>query len=252
MLSIPQPKAMLEKLFIDKSSHPFTGPKQCLGNVHHFIIRSLLLDFVKRNSHLISGDVIDLGCGSSPYKQLLTATSSIKSYTGIDLPDSPFHPLLEGNLTWNGSDIPLADASCDCVIMTEVMEHLPNCLYVLKEVNRVLRPSGVLVATVPFLYPLHEEPFDFQRFTPYGVELLLADSGYQKTVLTRLGGWDLCLAHMIGLWILSRNMSLKLRRLLLLLLYPFYSILVRLEPISRKSGVIKDNMYIGLGIVAFK
>jgi SAM-dependent methyltransferase len=243
---------MLKSLFVDKSSNPFTDPRQCVGNVHHFIIRSLILHFVRKNSRHISGDVVDLGCGSSPYKTLLMGLSPVRSYIGIDLPDSPFHPLLGGNLTWNGSDIPLANASCDCVLMTEVMEHLPNCLYVLKEIYRVLRPGGLLVATVPFLYPLHEEPFDFQRYTPYGLELLLGDSGFSKVVITRLGGWDLSLAQMIGLWLSSRKMPLKLRRLLMLVLYPIYTLLVYLEPISRKTDVNMDNMYIGLGAVAFK
>jgi SAM-dependent methyltransferase len=65
--------------------------------------------------------------------------------------------------------VPMPDGCADCVICTEVLEHLPNATACVEEAYRLLKPTGVLLASVPFLYPVHADPFDFQRFTEDGL-----------------------------------------------------------------------------------
>jgi SAM-dependent methyltransferase len=45
--------------------------------------------------------------------------------------------------------LPFADSSFDCVICSEVMEHIPDHEKALKEMDRILKPQGTLAVSVP-------------------------------------------------------------------------------------------------------
>jgi SAM-dependent methyltransferase len=70
------------------------------------------------------------------------------------------------------------DGSFDVVLSTQVLEHVPDPLAALGEFRRVLRSGGSLIATVPFIWEEHETPFDFYRYTRYGLEHLLGLAGF--------------------------------------------------------------------------
>jgi SAM-dependent methyltransferase len=67
------------------------------------------------------------------------------------------------------------DGVFECVFMMEVLEHVKEPTQALAEVRRVLKPNGRLIMSVPFVFPLHDEPHDFFRFTKYGLAHLLSD-----------------------------------------------------------------------------
>lgn len=75
--------------------------------------------------------------------------------------------------------IPLAEDSVDAVVMLEVLEHLKHPREALLEIARVLRPGGQLLLTVPFLYPIHDAPHDFQRYTIHGLTREMETAGLQ-------------------------------------------------------------------------
>ena len=64
-----------------------------------------------------------------------------------------------------GSQLDIPSNSIDCIILTEVLEHLYEPQKVLKELNRILKPHGKLIGTVPFAQFEHEEPYDYYRYT---------------------------------------------------------------------------------------
>lgn len=78
----------------------------------------------------------------------------------------PMYPQVDAH------SLPYDDNSFDCVILQEVLEHLKKPWVVMDEVYRVLKEGGVVIATVPFLYPHHENPKDYWRITPDGMEVL--------------------------------------------------------------------------------
>lgn len=82
--------------------------------------------------------------------------------------------------------VPVADGCADCVLCTEVLEHLPDPRACVGEVVRLLRPGGAFIASVPFLYPVHADPHDFQRFTPEGLDVLLKP--FSRTEIRAMGG----------------------------------------------------------------
>lgn len=194
-----------------------------------------------------------MGCGDMPYKPLVEALSGRRAkYLGLDLKDN----LYDGkpDLFWDGETIPLAENSVDCVMATEVFEHCPDLKKILAEIFRVLKPEGFLLFTVPFLWPLHTVPHDAYRYTPFTLEKLLGEAGFDSAQLQALGGWDASLAQMLGLWVRRRWSGLVGR----ILLRPVFSLLFWpvvwfLEKIDRPPKQFHESsMLTGIGGKAVK
>ncbi|MET0411881.1 MAG: class I SAM-dependent methyltransferase, partial [Polyangiaceae bacterium] len=102
------------------------------------------------------GVVLDAGSGHAPYRQMLRERG--QQVITIDIEDR------SGDVT-HIADIQnmpvIATGSIDTVICTEVLEHVPAPWDALKELERVLKPGGTLILTVPYLAPIHEAPNDF-------------------------------------------------------------------------------------------
>ena len=73
------------------------------------------------------------------------------------------------------SMVDFEDECYDAVFMVEVLEHVKSPQKALQEVHRILRKGGILILTTPFLFEIHDRPYDYYRFTKYGLELLLED-----------------------------------------------------------------------------
>ena len=72
----------------------------------------------------------------------------------------------------------ISDNSFDYVVMLEVLEHVHNPQLAIIEVYRVLKKDGILLMTTPFLFPIHDAPYDFFRYTKYGLTLLCKNFNY--------------------------------------------------------------------------
>ena len=120
----------------------------------------------------LRGDLLDVGCGEMPYRSFLPEDVR---YTGIDVPQADAFAM-QGNdevIPFDGLSIPFPDARFDTVLCTEVLEHSPEPLTLLAEMERVLKPGGTLIATVPFSARVHYAPYDFHRFTKYALKGML-------------------------------------------------------------------------------
>jgi SAM-dependent methyltransferase len=116
--------------------------------------------------------VLDIGAGEAPYRELFAE----HTYVTLDHDDTPHSG--EVDLHGAADTIPAADDSFDAIVCTQVLEHIPRPPEALREFHRVLVPAGVFVATVPFAWEEHEIPYDFFRYTRYGIEQLLVDAGF--------------------------------------------------------------------------
>ena len=157
-----------------------------------------------------SGLALDIGCGERPYDELFV--HRVDRYVGIEYPPSADNLVsvwdildqLQGiiDVFGDGQRLPVRDACVDTVLALEVLEHVPDAQACLAEAARVLKPGGKLLLTVPFVAPLHQLPFDFRRFTPRGLEVLLERHGFRLTELQGRGNFSSVFGSTAAHWVL--------------------------------------------------
>jgi SAM-dependent methyltransferase len=141
-----------------------------------------------------SGDLLDIGAGDVPYRYLFEGL--VSRYHTLDLEKRA----ADVDYVSDASDMTsvVASGQYDTVLMLEVLEHVRSPPDVLKEVFRVLREGGTLVASVPHLSRLHEEPNDFYRFTKYGLRHLMEAAGFSHVQVTARAGIFSFLGHQVS------------------------------------------------------
>jgi len=146
--------------------------------------------------------VVDIGAGDAPYRELFEHTK----YVTVDWEHSVHADAKAADIVGSADSLPLDDASVDAVLMTEVIEHLRHPAAVLAELSRVLRPGGSLFLTAPLVWMLHEMPFDYWRYTPSSVQMLLEDAGFGEVRISNKGDYFTTLAQLMELvpsWLLN-------------------------------------------------
>jgi SAM-dependent methyltransferase len=117
--------------------------------------------------------LVDLGCGSMPYKEIYEPLTA--HYIGVDLPMNPSADL---HISQSGQS-PLADASVDIVLSSQVLEHVPFPQAYLKEANRMLKPGGLLFLSTHSYWMYHPDPTDFWRWTHEGLRKEIEQAGFR-------------------------------------------------------------------------
>ena len=123
----------------------------------------------------LTGDVLDVGCGRKPYRAHVPAAR----YVGLDLDTPELRAMGAADIFYAGGMFPVADGSCDAVLCSEVLEHIFAPAEFLGEIRRVLRPGGVLLLTTPFAWDEHSQPYDFARYSSFGLRHVLATAGFE-------------------------------------------------------------------------
>jgi len=175
----------------------------------------------------LHGRVLDIGCTDRRFAGLLPEGCS---YIGLDYPSTAlgmYHT--RPDVFGDARTLPFPNSSLQGAIMKDVLEHVPGPEVALAELGRVMERGGILVLWMPFIYPIHDAPYDFQRYTEHGHREYLARHGFEvselEPVLTPVETVSLmlCLACAdAGEQILSRRMwLLPLLPVLLLLVLSF-------------------------------
>jgi SAM-dependent methyltransferase len=107
---------------------------------------------------------LDLGCGLGMYRELFP------NRVGFDIAPGP-----AVDVVGDAHALPFPDGTFDRILCTEVLEHLHTPHTAIAEMQRVLKPGGTLILTTPFVFPLHDAPHDYYRYTKYGLKHLFRD-----------------------------------------------------------------------------
>ena len=147
-------------------------------NPFYFARKALYVN-IKAYSKNIKGITLDIGCGSKPYMNMFLTDK----YIGMDIEISGHnHEYSPVDIFYDGITIPFENDYFDSIVCFEVLEHVFNPDNFLKEANRVLKPDGSAIFTVPFIWDEHEQPFDYARYSSFGLKHLFEKSGF--TVVT--------------------------------------------------------------------
>ncbi|MNU79750.1 hypothetical protein D3C71_693670 [compost metagenome] len=151
-------RAQFEPTFVSLMINPF------------FIIRRGLFRGIKKYSPYMKGKLLDFGCGSKPYKHMF----EVDEYIGTDIEVSGHsHKNEHIDVYYDGNTLPFEENTFDSILCSEVFEHLFNLEEMLDELHRVLKPGGFMLITVPFVWDEHEIPYDFGRYSSFGLTFLM-------------------------------------------------------------------------------
>lgn len=132
------------------------------------------------------GKLLDLGCGKVPlygaYKDHVTENTCVDWENTLH---KNSYLDFECNLT---ETLPFEDNQFDTIILSDVLEHIPEPEKLLAEIARILSNNGKILLNVPFYYWLHEQPHDFYRYTEFALRRFVQNSGLELILLKSIGG----------------------------------------------------------------
>ena len=138
-----------------------------------YLARSALQQAMREDAASLDGRLLDVGCGTKPYRRLFR----VSDYVGLDIDSPVARARGVADVFYAGAEFPFESASFAAVLCNQVLEHVFNPDEFLAEITRVLRPGGKLLLTVPFVWDEHEQPWDYARYSSFGLKALLERQG---------------------------------------------------------------------------
>jgi len=155
------------------------------GRPNYLLLRALAAQLEEEiDSALAAADdarILDLGCGARPYEPLFAPRAS--TYVGVDGRAGPGVDVVAP-----ADAVPLPDASFDCVLCSQVLEHVPRPEAVIREVHRLLVPGGTALVSTHGVARYHPNPDDLWRWTHAGFQRLLETAAPWAQVRVRANG----------------------------------------------------------------
>jgi len=142
------------------------------------------------------GKLLDLGCGKVPlyhaYREYITDNTCID---WMNTAHGNQYLDFECDLA---KALPFEDGEFDTIILSDVLEHIPNPEHLWKEMSRILSVGGKIILNVPFYYWLHEQPYDYYRYTEFALRRFVENSGLRLIQLEPIGGAPEVLADILA------------------------------------------------------
>lgn len=149
----------------------------------YYFARSGLHAAMTEMAPWLTGRLLDVGCGSKPYRSLF----KVDEYVGLEIDRGVSSRNGVADYLYNGTSFPFEDAAFDAVLCNQVLEHVFNPDEFLGEIQRILKPGGRLLLTVPFVWDEHEQPHDFARYSTFGLNALMEKQGFRFVEHRKLG-----------------------------------------------------------------
>jgi SAM-dependent methyltransferase len=140
-----------------------------------YFARKGLYENISALANKVTGRILDVGCGQKPYATLFRSSQ----YIGLELDSPENRQNKKADFFYDGLRFPFQDCEFDSIVVNEVFEHVFNPTDFLREINRVLRPDGMLLMTVPFVWDEHEQPNDYARYSSFGLISIVERYGFK-------------------------------------------------------------------------
>lgn len=211
-------------------------------------LRHEIESIIKRIAPNNSSKWLDVGCGLRPYESYFP----LGVYVGVDVESSGRDDTLKApDYFYDGKVLPFQNNSFDGVICTQVLEHVPDPRGVLSEIYRVTNVGGELILSLPFVWQEHEEPYDYFRFTSFGITELLKQAGFEVNSIIKDTGAIETLVATLNVYLMHNcvfNSRFFGRLIALLVCFPLQMFAL----ISQKILPDKGQLYLNLIIYAKK
>jgi SAM-dependent methyltransferase len=165
--------------------------KQLLATIRHFPVHPQWFAYRGESQNhreiaaRLTGTILDIGCANQYIRPLLTADHH---YVGLDYYDTALYWYqTRPHVFADAQYLPFAAESFDNILLLDVLEHLPQPELCIAEIARILKHQGQCILQVPFLYPIHDNPLDFQRWTLYGLQQLAQKYSLRITATKIIG-----------------------------------------------------------------
>lgn len=158
--------------------------------LNDFYIREFVQD-VLASDDVPKGLLLDLGCGRRPYEKL--CKESKRPSIAVDIHSSSL-----ANIIADACNLPFEHGAFECILCSEVIEHIDDYDKAIGEMSRLLKPGGILLITWPFIYGMHDFPADHNRFSEFAMEKNLKRHGFAIIQIRRRGDFFSVLHTMLG------------------------------------------------------
>lgn len=185
---------------------------------------------LRKTCRTLSGIVLDVGCADAKPRRFMPAGAE---YVGLDYYTTARDWYrTRPDIYADARALPLSDASIDHSLLLDVLEHIPDPERCLAELSRTLKPGGSLTIQVPFLYPVHDAPLDFHRWTRFGLRRAAEKNGFRIASERAIGhpletaalNGNIALSQTVLNWARQRN-PLALIGVLLPVIVPVLNVL---------------------------
>jgi SAM-dependent methyltransferase len=214
--------------------------------IHPFYFsRRNLFKFYKMYSLKLHGNLLDIGCGNKPYKNLF---KHCKSYIGLEVESDTGKNLAD--VTYDGHTFPFKEGTFDSAICSEVLEHVFEPNLFLKQINKVLKKNGLVIFTLPFFWDEHEQPYDYARYTSFGLKYILEKENFEILEQVKIGNNLSIISQLINCYFYkklyeNRNFLIKS---IALIIFSFSNLIGLILSIFPKN----DDMYLDNLVIARK
>lgn len=193
-------KSKLKAIFQRQSFFPtFIG---VFVNPFYFA-RAGLAKAIGQYASELSGRLLDVGCGTKPYQSLF----NVDEYLGLDIDSENLRKRGIADYFYDGNTFPIESDSFDSALCNQVLEHVFNPDAFLSEIHRVLKHNGKLLLTVPFVWDEHEQPFDYARYSSFGLKALLKKNGFRIIQHQKIGADASTLFQLINAYLYKTSVG---------------------------------------------
>ena len=204
-----------------------------MKNIYYYLSPDFIIEYYLsksiediESSYKFNGKLIDIGCGSKPFKKLF---KNINSYKGIDFKDYSVNRHFSSDTPdyyfnkdyYKTLKLPFKNNSFNTTVCFQVLEHHVSPAKLVAELFRITGKGGFILISFPFIWGLHEEPHDYCRLTNYGFNKLIEEHDVEFICYKKLGSLFSTISILVNGALVNLSNKNRLLYITCIIFYPF-------------------------------